>query len=363
MRIVFISSNCVPFHARSLDERPLGGTETAVIRLSAAMQRRGHDVYVVTSHENPPYSSPHYLPLRAIGDLPSVDVLIAVRDWQAALVPIRANFRAIWTGDAADQPATYGLGDKRIVEAVDALFLVSHWHAETMSQHAQFPLERIFVLRNGVHLEYFQTQEKKDPHRFIYSSTPYRGLEHIPRIFGEIQKQLPTASMNVFSAFDVYSGAGKTPPAEAARFERLKSELSSIPNCFVHGNVLQSTLAKEFMKSSVLLYPNTFAETSCITVMEAQAAGCVAVTTALGALPETVSNAGVLIPGLPGSTEYDTAMIDRALKLVSDRELLSHLASNGLRRAASLSYGERAAELEHYLLHKLSRKAIGKTSP
>lgn len=360
MRIVFIASNCVPFHARSLDERPLGGTETAVIRLSAAMQRRGHDVFVVTSHENPPYSSPHYLPLRAIGDLPNVDVLVAVRDWQAALVPISANFRAIWTGDAADQPATYGLGDKRIIDAIDALFLVSHWHAETMSRHAQFPLERIFVLRNGVHLEYFQSREKKDPHRFIYSSTPYRGLEHIPRIFGEIQRQLPTASMHVFSAFDVYSGAGKTPQAESAKFEALKSELSAIPNCFVHGNVLQSTLAKEFMKSSVLLYPNTFAETSCITAMEAQAAGCVVVTTALGALPETVGAAGMLIPGLPGGPEYDRAMIDGALRIVSDRDLFSRMASSGLRQAASLSYEERAVELEQYLSLKLSRKAVGK---
>jgi glycosyltransferase involved in cell wall biosynthesis len=362
MRIVFIASNCVPFHSRSLEERPLGGTETATIRLSSALHRRGHEVFVVTGHENPPLSSPLYLPLRAIEDLPQVDVVIAVRDWQATLVPVRAQFRALWTGDAADQPATLGLGDKRVIDAVDMLLLVSHWHAETVARLAQFPLEKIFVLRNGIHPEYFSHAEQKDPHRLIYSSTPYRGLEHIPRIFAEIHRQIPTASMHVFSAFDVYAGAGKPPQEETKKFKALKAQLASLPGCFVHGNILQSALAKEYLKSSVLLYPNTFAETSCITVMEAQAAGCVPVTTALGALPETVGSSGILIQGNPGNKDYDKQMIESTLRIISDPRLYNLLASIGLRRAVSMSWDERALELELCLLSKLKTNPVRKSA-
>ncbi len=63
-------------------------------------------------------------------------------------------------------------------------------------------------------------------------------------------------------------------------------------------------MAREFMKSAILCYPNTFAETSCITAMEAQAAGCAIVTSKLAALPETVANAGIMIEGEPGSPAY-----------------------------------------------------------
>ena len=349
MRIAFIASNCVPFHNGTLEERPLGGTETGVIRLAQSLEKLGNEIFVVTAHPNPPLSTPLYLPLQAINDLPPVDVLIAVRDWQAVLVPVKARFKAMWTGDAADQPATLGIGDKRFIEAVDSLFLVSYWHAETMSKLAKFPLEKIFVLRNGVHLDYFSARVEKDPTRLIYSSTPYRGLRYIPRIFSEIQKQVPRASMHVFSAFDVYAGAGKTPENERKEFESLKAELNSLPNCQVHGNVLQAQLAQEFMKSSILLYPNTFAETSCITAMEAQAAGCVIVTSALGALPETVAAAGVLIPGQPGTKDYDEKMVELTVKLLTDQKLLYGMANAGLMNSQSLAWEERARELEQYL--------------
>jgi glycosyltransferase involved in cell wall biosynthesis len=63
-----------------------------------------------------------------------------------------------------------------------------------------------------------------------------------------------------------------------------------------HGSVAQRTLALALCESDILAYPSVFAETSCISVVEAASAGCAIVSTDLGALAETGSGFAYLLP-------------------------------------------------------------------
>jgi len=354
MHIAFFASSCLPFHGRTLDQRPLGGIETGVIRLGEALVDAGHEVTILTAFDNPPLTRALYLPLRSFPLLGAVDVAVIVRDWKLLNLPIECRKRVFWTGDAADQFTTIGLGDLRVSAKIDLLLAVSEWHRVTLCDASGFPLERCRVLRNGVYLPYFQQTEERGRKALIYSSTPYRGLKHLPRLFKRIRKAHPDASLYVCSSYDVYAGSGPPPAHERREFEAIKQELIKIPGVLLMGSLLQRELALQMLRSAVLAYPNTFAETSCITAMEAKTAGCVVVTSKKGALPETVGKGGALIDGDPGEGAYDDAFVDAVVTYLSDDRLFSEVSAQNRKEAiAELGWNTRAEEFVKMLSNEM----------
>src|SRR5262245_44751575 len=85
------------------------------------------------------------------------------------------------------------------------------------------------------------------------------------------------------------------------------------------GSVSQQVLAQELTITNILAYPNTFAETSCIAVMEALAAGMLVVTSDLAALPETCGGWARLVPPVGNGRDADAFALDYARVL--DRAL------------------------------------------
>lgn len=323
----FIASNCLPFDALTLEDQPLGGTETAVIRLTEALAARQHSVTVYSKHPSPRSSGVKYISLNNFKEGFQTDVLIGVREWLACLVGAKTKRRYFWTGDAYDQSATFGIGDRRVSNQISGLICVSAWHAATLSSHSSFPIEKTYVCRNGIHLPYFEKKRLRGRKTLIYSSTPYRGLELVPTIFRELRKRHPEVNLNVFSGYKVYGG-GEGHDLNA--FEELSTKLKAEPGINLHDNITQELLAERFLESSILFYPNTFPETSCITALESQAGGCVVLTSNLGAMSETVGDCGVLINGDPRSASYQEDFLNAADKLLSDDSLWSDLSQRSI---------------------------------
>lgn len=284
-----------------------------------------------------------YAPLKSFHWHTSVDVAVAVRSWRAALLPFDAQKIFFWTGDAADQFNTVGLGDKRIIDTLTGIFSVSSWHGQTLAESSGFPKEKVYFLGNGVHLPYFENSSQKKMNRLYYSSTPYRGLAHLPALFKEIRKIHPDAEAHIFSGYQTYGGAAHQPPSAIAELNAIKAMCVSIEGIVWRGNLSQADLASEIIQSSILVYPNTFEETSCITAMEAMAGGCVVVTSKLGALPETVGEGGIVIDGVPGTASYDSEFVKVVCNLLSDKEKLSAWSKKNHERRDEFGW-ERVAE-------------------
>ena len=198
MKIAFYPLSCVPFHGGTLKEKPLGGIETAVIHFSEALASLGHEVYVLSplksfppsNLKNPKTQVPKvvYLNFKEKLNLPSIDVLIVVRDLKGLLEPIKARKRFLWMGDAATNRHTLGIGDRRFIDRMDGAFFVSEWQRETVCTSSGLPLEKAFILRNGVDLQLFAGEEERVRKRLIYASNPQRGLIGLPRIFFKAEK-------------------------------------------------------------------------------------------------------------------------------------------------------------------------------
>ncbi len=349
MKIVFYPVDCCHFNADTLDERPLGGTETGIIRLSEALYDLGHDVFVLSKIDSLKREKPAYITPSQIERLGSLDAVIVVRGWSGLFSPFNARKRFFWTGDSWDNRHTLGLGDKRVVQRMDAFFPVSDWHAHSLCKASGFPIEKTFVLRNGIKLSYFEGEEVRQKKRLIYSSTPNRGLLHLPLIYVELKARHPDLELHVFSSNVIYSKSWPPLHQDEGPYKIIFDILRKLPDCYLHGSVLQKQLAREYMRSGILAYPSDFLETSCITAMEAQAAGCPIVTTDLAALKETVGEAGFLIQDMPDSETYRHLFVEYCTSILSDSALFDRLSLTGKRQAKSFDWKHRAQELLNYL--------------
>jgi predicted O-linked N-acetylglucosamine transferase (SPINDLY family) len=147
------------------------------------------------------------------------------------------------------------------------------------------PFERLFADEQGL------VRAKGSRLILAYTTIPFRGLDVLLSIFPDLRLDYPEAELHVYSSMKVYQHDEATDPGRA-----LYEQCRSTPGVKYLGSVSQSVLAQALAGGTILSYPSTVAETSCIVVMEALAAGLHVVTSNLGALPETTMGFGTLVP-------------------------------------------------------------------
>src|SRR5262249_30175154 len=101
------------------------------------------------------------------------------------------------------------------------------------------------------------------------------------------------------------------------------------------GSIPQPQLMQHLSRTGLLLYPNTFAETSCMAAIEAQACGAVVITTARGALTETIENGktGICLTGEPASPDYRRDFITTVRRLLENPSRLEEMSRAARDRA------------------------------
>ena len=270
----------------------LGGSEEAAVYLSKEFAKRGWHVEVYAPCERQTVDGVEWYPEAEFSgddDETTVDVLVV---WRVAWAPISFGMKAkrtyLWLHDMPDRSCWMdGLWN-----GFDGIFVLSEFHKKV---YDFVPEAKKIVSANGLALDKLVPVDQlaNEPKRFIYASSPVRGLETLLLWWEQLRKAVPGSELDIFYGFDptlleharVASPGGKA----MANLVRRIDELRKQDGVNWHGFVGHDQLHQSMAKSGIWTYPcNTFDEISCITAMKMQAHGVIPVTSDRAALAETV---------------------------------------------------------------------------
>lgn len=336
----------LPFDGQTLERKSLGGSETAAACMARALQRLGHRVTVFS---NTPEASEHegvvYRPLAdwmAYATSVPHDISIIQREPKLLAQRLVSRLNLLWCHDLAlgrTAPPFRG-----VQWNVDKVLVLSQFMSEQYQEVYGVPPEALWVTRNGIELDRFRRISvepiPRDRKLLICAARPERGLDVLLRdIFPALLRRDPELRLAL---------CGYENPVE--HLQPFYSEINALMRALGDrvvwlGHLIKDDLYRAYLGAGVYVYPTpspiapAFAEISCISAMEAQAAGLPIVTSRRGALPETVApDAGTLIEGEPTSAEYQARFVEAVLRYVHDDEAWQRASEAGRQRAQSLDW-------------------------
>ena len=194
------------------------------------------------------------------------------------------KINVLWMHHFVNQKEAQNLGSKDYIKKIDWIIFNSNWNFEKYVYQFKIPENKSLVIRNAIEKIDFQ-EKPKDKINLIYHTTPWRGLENLIKIFKKLS--LENVELNVCSSTIIYgkkfnSGIGNI-------YEKLFEECKKTQNINYYGYLENNKIIDLLKQTHIFTYPSIWPETSCISAIEAMAAGCEVLTTNLGALYETCS--------------------------------------------------------------------------
>ena len=307
MKIAYIDLTGIAYDPLTPERLPLGGMQSAVCYLSREFTRQGHAVSLFNGSETDTVVegiAVHGF-ARCFATLQlDHDVFISISCSGRSIRPLIGDRPLILcTGHNTNEPSMQVLSDAQERDCWDRYVFKSSWQAETMQRKFSLDETRIRIISNGVSPAFAQLGERRSffflenrPPVLYYSSTPFRGLEVLAKAFPAIAAACPGISAKIYSSMAPYHSLGQD-----GTYASLYDLCRRAGMDYV-GSLSQPALAKAVQEADMLAFPSTYAETSCMTVMEAMANSALIVSRALGAIPETTAGFASLLTGPPGGT-------------------------------------------------------------
>jgi 2-polyprenyl-3-methyl-5-hydroxy-6-metoxy-1,4-benzoquinol methylase len=317
---IYVGQGLEAWDPTTPDETGLGGSETWAAKVARELRAMGHPV-VVYAATSGVWDGVIYR------DAALFDPQAPFLGERAWLCIVSRHLEMLDERPNAEHVAfiahdtDYGdaLNQQRL-DNLDVYAVMSRWQEEhTFEVYESAGLSGLFqkikVIQNGIEPSFFEGEEARQPHSFLWASSPDRGLDRLLEWWPSIREMWPDASLSIAYGWQNVDALSNQRPW-LQPFKQRVLELSRQPGVKWIGRIGQKALAREWMKTQFWLYPSRLPEelgggpwheTFCITALEAAAGGCVGIFPDVGALHER--------PGLLGAIRGDMTGEEIALLL------------------------------------------------
>lgn len=149
------------------------------------------------------------------------------------------------------------------------------------------PEEKIAIVPNGMDFALLESNPpiEKDPFLIINTSSPDRSMDVLPKLFKEVKKRVPQARLQWAYGWDNFKAANANDMKKLEWMKQTQKEMDEV-GIETLGRISQAEVGKLYQRATILAYPSAFAEIFCISVLKAQSAHCLPITTDFGAFAE-----------------------------------------------------------------------------
>ncbi len=213
---------------------------------------------------------------------------------------------------------------------INKYIALTNWHKDFLQQTYKISPEKIKVIGNAIDSKNWDEDEEKVKNRFIWASSPDRGLKTAINCFENITKKYPDAELHVYWNSDDIE-------------EDLMNKINTQKNIKFLGKQSNKKVIKEFQKAEYWFYPTRTPETYCINALEAQRSECICVSTSIGGLKETISDRGILIDFQENMSEeeFEKKATEEMLNIMQDEERKEKLKRKSIEWAKKQNWNEK----------------------
>ena len=255
-----------PIYGGMIEQQGVHGVETTYLEMSEEFAKNGHDVFLFcTTEKEHIYKGVYYIPYQNIEEYIRLnpDVVITSR-WFDALYYENTSKKVIWLQDSyfasPNRPDAF--------DRADLVVCSSAWHRDYIAQRygEQVKKDKIRIIPLGIRKNLFVEEVERIPYKCIYSSNPDRGLYILADMWEELTNRVPGINLTVcygWEGLKTWSDTEEWKQSVTNQQKKLLEKLGVFDNVKFTGRLKKVDLAKEFMSSEVMLYPNNFWETFC----------------------------------------------------------------------------------------------------
>lgn len=320
------------WHPEHLKTSGAGGAETCIMELAPRFAADGWRtvVFGTPGEHRGVYDGIEYWDSQEYLAQEPFNVFISSRSplpWDSE---INAKAKILWLHDVnlAEHFLPY-------VDKPDKIVGLSQWHRNHVQKLYGIKDSKLAVIPNGINMDRFIVDRSNDTSndpKFIWLSSPDRGLEILLALWPLLKKRYPAATLEIFYGWQMidkiienHKLAGHTNIWLSQLRYKIEAQLDWLgresAGLFWRGRVPPDELAEALYRSNFWAYPTNFMETYCISAVQSQAAGVIPIASKLAALTENIACKAHLIEGWPQNVTYQRAFLNTIDDIISDDPL------------------------------------------